>query len=223
MKIFNILLLVMMGAVFAPVVANAQQTHDHSTHTAGANTRAEETSVETPDYIKGDIIYGHVSAPVEIIEYASMTCSHCKAFMDEITTSLKEKLIPEGKVRLIFRNFVRDQLDLAVSVASRCTSNVETSKQLIELYFDKQAAWATAHDPKGAIYAIADLKGVQAKTLDKCLQSREIFEHVVSIAKDGDAKFQIKSTPTVIMNGTKVVFNNYDDLKAQIQAAVAAQ
>lgn len=209
------------GLVY-PVVA--QDGHDHSAHQGQAHSQegALGTSAETPEFIRGDIIYGDSAAPIEIIEYGSMTCPHCKLFMDEIAEYLKENLIPSGKVRLVFRNFVRDQLDLVVSVATRCTSDATLAKGLLESYFDKQVAWATSNDPKTTIFAIAAARGVEADALEKCIQSREMFEHVIGIARDGHEKYQINSTPTVIMNGDKLTFHGYDDLKAQINAAVEA-
>lgn len=210
--------------------AALQDGHDHSAHAGHSHSHQNShqqgeplgTSDVTPDFIRGDIVYGDASAPVEVIEYASLTCPHCKLFMDEVADYLKESLIPEGKVRLIFRNFVRDQLDLAVSVAARCTNDMDTSKALLETYFDKQVAWATANDPKPAIFAIAEARGVNKESLDTCLQSREMFEHVIGIAKEGHEKYQIQGTPTVIMNGEKVKFNSYDELRVQIRAAVEA-
>lgn len=212
----------MVSSLFFPAVA--QDGHDHSTHQGQSHSEegALGTSAETPEFIRGDIVYGDAAAPVEVIEYGSMTCPHCKLFMDEIATYLKESLIPDGKVRLVFRNFVRDQLDLAVSVSARCTNDSDVAKVLLETYFDKQVAWATANDPKPAIFAIAAARGVENDALEKCLQSREMFEHVIGIARDGHEKYQINSTPTVIMNGQKVSFRDYDDLKEKILAAVEA-
>ncbi|MEX0297784.1 MAG: DsbA family protein [Kordiimonas sp.] len=225
-SILKSVLVLALGLTFMPV--SAQDAHDQSSHQGHSHSGqtsqqgALGTSDETPDFTRGDIIYGAMDAPIEIIEYGSLTCPHCKLFMDEVADYLKEDLIPSGKVRLVFRNFVRDQLDLAVSVASRCTSDMELSKDLLESYFDKQVAWATSNDPKTTIFAIAAARGVDEEALDKCLQSREMFEHVIGIAKVGHEKYQIQATPTVIMNGEKVTFKGYDDLRAQINAAVAA-
>ena len=51
----------------------------------------------------GDIVMGDPDAPVEIIEYASMTCGHCAAFHNENLEPLKENYIETGKVYYVFR------------------------------------------------------------------------------------------------------------------------
>jgi protein-disulfide isomerase len=61
---------------------------------------------------EGDIILGSATAPVTIIEYASMTCPHCAHFSTIIFPELQKRHINTGKVRFIFREFPLDPLSL---------------------------------------------------------------------------------------------------------------
>ncbi|WP_163274977.1 thioredoxin domain-containing protein, partial [Enterobacter hormaechei] len=55
------------------------------------------------------------------VEYASLTCGHCAHFHTTILPGLKEKYIDTGKVKLVFREFPLNQLDLAAYIFARCT------------------------------------------------------------------------------------------------------
>ena len=51
----------------------------------------------------GDWAMGKDDAPVTVVEYASMTCSHCAAFHNNTYPELKKRYIDTGKVRYIMQ------------------------------------------------------------------------------------------------------------------------
>ena len=67
-----------------------------------------------------DAWMGSPTAPVTIIEYASMTCTHCAAFHAESWPTLKSKYIDTGKVRFVLREFPLDPLATAAFMLARC-------------------------------------------------------------------------------------------------------
>ena len=60
-----------------------------------------------------DIVEGSAEAPATIIEYASMTCSHCAAFHREVWPELKAKYVDRGKAKFILKEFPLDPLSIA--------------------------------------------------------------------------------------------------------------
>src|SRR5215813_14277748 len=82
---------------------------------AGGRAEAQTFSVLELEAKGGldDIPMGSPTAPVTIIEYASMTCPHCAAFETQVFLKLKEKYIDTGKVRFILREFPLDGLAAA--------------------------------------------------------------------------------------------------------------
>ena len=58
-----------------------------------------------------DFYIGSPDAPVTIIEYASMSCSHCADFHNNTLDDLKSEYIDTGKVRFIFRDFPFADID----------------------------------------------------------------------------------------------------------------
>jgi len=187
---------------------------------ASAQDVAPEATEKTiPEHVHGDIVYGSPDAPVEIIEYASMTCPHCKSFNDTILPFLKEELISTGKVRLVFRNYVLNQADLAVAVLTRCTDDPEKTKALIGSYFEQQGEWLGASQPGVAIQSIANFGGVSFDRIQECGASREIAEHLLEMRQMAVRLYQINSVPTVLINETKVKFKSFEDLRDKIELA----
>ena len=56
-------------------------------------------------------VLGSPDAPVQVIEYASLTCHHCATFHNEVLPQVKKEFIDTGKVRLVYRDFPLDQLE----------------------------------------------------------------------------------------------------------------
>jgi len=68
----------------------------------------------------GEQALGQASAPVTIIEYASMTCPHCAHFHETTYPELKKRYIDTGKVRFIFREFPLDSVAATAFMVARC-------------------------------------------------------------------------------------------------------
>ena len=92
-----------------------------------------------------DLALGKADAPVTIVEYASMTCSHCANFHNKVLPVLKEKYIDTGKVRLIFREFPLDERAALASMMARCAGG-DRALPLISMLFSKQDEWAAVEE-----------------------------------------------------------------------------
>ena len=67
-----------------------------------------------------EMILGDVNAPIEIIEYASMTCPHCANFHSDVYPQLKANYIETGKVKFVFREVYFDKYGMWASMIARC-------------------------------------------------------------------------------------------------------
>ncbi len=65
--------------------------------------RANEISAL--DITDKDFVIGNENAPITIIEYASMSCSHCANFHTNTLPNIKKEYIDTGKVRMVFRDY----------------------------------------------------------------------------------------------------------------------
>ena len=52
-----------------------------------------------------DVNIGNLEAPVQIVEYASLGCIHCKQFHKDVFYDLKKNYIDDGKIGFKFRHF----------------------------------------------------------------------------------------------------------------------
>ncbi len=151
----------------------------------------------------GDITVGDPDAPITIIEYFSMTCSHCADFHNIVLPTLEERWVSTGVVKFIYRNFIRDGIDLMASMVARC-EGPERAMLTTSLFFEKQNQWAFSNDPVGELAALARRAGISRASFDACLQNKELERHLVEMANKGRDEFNIEATPTFFINGEKI-------------------
>jgi protein-disulfide isomerase len=151
-----------------------------------------------------DIWLGNEKAPVTIIEYASMTCSHCAAFHKNTYPAFKAKYIDTGKVRYTLREFPLDPLAAAAFMLARCTpGGTEKRAGLIDVLFDQQRTWAFTDKPLQALTEITRQAGFSQETFESCLKNQELYDGVTKTRDLASQKFGVTSTPTFFINGRK--------------------
>lgn len=165
-----------------------------------------------------DIAVGEANAPVTIVEYASMTCSHCATFHATTYPQLKSKYIDSGKVRYILREFPLDPLAEGAFMLARCGPQ-DKHYPLIEALFQEQKNWAFVQNPVPALFKIAkDKAGFTEQTFEQCLSNQKLLDGVQAMRKRAAEKFGVNSTPTFFING-KIYRGaiTIDELDKQIQ------
>jgi protein-disulfide isomerase len=146
-----------------------------------------------------DKTIGNADAPVTIVEYASMTCSHCATFHVETLPAIKEKYIDTGKARLVFREFPFDPRAEAGFMLARCAG--DNYFPMIDVLFRQQMNWAAAENVKDAMFQLAKLAGFTQESFNACLTDQNLLDQVRAVQKRGAEEFRIDSTPTFIING----------------------
>jgi protein-disulfide isomerase len=147
----------------------------------------------------GDQVQGKDDAPVTIIEYASMTCSHCATFHNETYPTLKSKYIDTGKVRYILREFPLDPLATGAFMLARCAGEGKYYP-LVEALFQKQKDWVV-QKPIEPLMAIAKQAGFTQETFEKCLSNQQMMDGIEAVRLHGAEKLGVNSTPTFFING----------------------
>jgi len=150
-----------------------------------------------------DIVLGDPDAPVTVIEYASMTCSHCASFHTGTLPKLKEQYIDTGKVKFIMREFPLDNLAGAASMLARCVAE-DKFYPFVDMLFEKQSQWARASDPVAELRQVSKLAGFTEERFNQCVTDQEALEYIQQVRADGDQKYDIRATPTIIINGQKL-------------------
>lgn len=154
------------------------------------------------DYSRGDMVLGDPDAPVEVIEYASMTCPHCRRFHEEIYPKLKKEFVDTGKVRFVFREFPLDRYALQASMLARCGGE-QKFFGFIDLLFQQQPNWTSASDPTAALRQIGVLGGISAEAFDACMADESLVDMLLATRLDGHQRMKVSGTPSVYVNGEK--------------------
>jgi protein-disulfide isomerase len=149
-----------------------------------------------------DVFYGSADAPVTIVEFASLTCPHCMRFHTEVMPKLKEGVIGEGKVRLIYRDFPLDGLALRASALARC-GGPERRLAILDLLFESQPVWRNSQDPLTALAQIGKLAGLKEETSRACMEDKGMFDQIIAEAQIGETQHGVRSTPTLIIGETR--------------------
>jgi protein-disulfide isomerase len=145
-----------------------------------------------------DQVLGKADAPVTIVEYASMTCSHCAHFSTTTFPEIKKRYIDTGKVRFILREFPLDPLAAGAFMLARCAGEGKYYP-MVETLFQQQNTWAV-QKPIEPLFALAKQAGFTKDTFDACLKDQKMLDGIEAIRSRGE-KFGVNSTPSFFING----------------------
>jgi protein-disulfide isomerase len=165
----------------------------------------------------GDVALGPADAKVTIVEYASLTCSHCAAFHKETWPELKKRYVDTGKVRFILREFPLDPLAMAGFMLARCDGEGKYYP-ITDLLFDQQRNWAFTEKPLDALRGMMRQAGFSQEKFDTCLKDQKLYDAVNAVKNRGTEQFKVDSTPTFFINGQRHAGNmSIDELEKIIK------
>ncbi|MHA1517908.1 MAG: DsbA family protein [Alphaproteobacteria bacterium] len=150
----------------------------------------------------GEREYGNPRAPVTIIEYASLTCPHCRNFHANVFPKLNRQYIETGKVRYIIREFPIGRTAGMAAMATRCVPKSQYLP-LVEAYLARQREWVSQEVRPDAIYGVAKSSGMSRAAFDKCLSNQTIIDGLNEVKQRG-RKYGVIGTPTLFINGQKL-------------------
>ena len=155
-----------------------------------------------------DFYIGDPNAPVTIIEYASMSCSHCADFHNNTLNEIKEEYVDTGKVKFAFRDFPFNYPALAGSMMMRCVPNNVRYDYMNALY-KLQNKWVSRDitKTKAELYKIMQSGGMQQEEFDSCLANVDLENDILDEVMQAQGEFNIRSTPSFIING-KLISGN---------------
>jgi protein-disulfide isomerase len=150
-----------------------------------------------------DLPLGSPTAPVTIVEYASMTCSHCAAFHETTWPALKAKYVDPGKVQFILREYPLEPLAAAAFMLARC-AGPERRNAIVDLLYTQQKDWAFVEKPLEALAALVKQAGVSQAEFESCLQNQALYDEVNKTHDLATEKFKVNATPTFFVNGLEM-------------------
>ncbi len=146
---------------------------------------------------------GDNSSKIKLIIYESLTCSHCANFHNEVYPELKEEFIDTGLASIEFRNFPLDLAALNASKLAHCKNN--GSSDVLHFLYKNQTKWVKGNN---IIDLNNNLKKIMSENsfslnFENCINNKKIEDFILEERIDGSKKYNIDSTPTLIINEEK--------------------
>jgi protein-disulfide isomerase len=169
-----------------------------------AMAQADPTREELLGPRPNDIVMGDAKAPVTIIEYASLSCSHCADFYKNTVSALKEKEIKEGTVRLVFRHFAGDPFSLNGALLSLCMPQASQDVYIATLLANQQT-WLNTRGDLEPLKTITLQAGLSDEAISACWANKAQKDALLQTRLDAEKVLGVESTPTLFVNGEKLV------------------
>ncbi|WP_088154918.1 DsbA family protein [Inquilinus limosus] len=187
-----------------------------ATFMAGSASAQDSGKAWDPKITDKDYVLGKADAPVTVLEFASFTCPHCAAFTNDVLPQIEKSYIDTGKVKLVFRQFPLNGLDLRAGMMARCAPR-EQYFNIAKVLFAQQQSWALS-DPNAALSALAQIGGMAGLPKDKfdaCLADNSIADGIVNGMQAAQTEYQVNATPTFVVEGEKIEGEaSFDTFKA---------
>ena len=160
------------------------------------------------DITEKDFVIGNEDAKITIIEYASLSCSHCADFHVNTLETLKKEYIDTGKVKMVFRDYPFNYPALLGSMVLKCIPE-NYRYDYMNALFKLQPDWVNKKNKKTIqeLYKIMQSGGMTKDEYDACIYNTELENEILKGVMEAQNQFNIKSTPSFIINGKLIEGN----------------
>lgn len=198
-----------------------------------------DTYTATPE---GGYRMGNPDAPIKLVEYGALSCSHCAEFSEASAAELRDNFVASGRVSFEVRFFMLNALDVPATLLATCSSPeaaLPLAKQFWgwqrEMFTNLQANEAALNTagqlpPEQRFAAIAQAggmdtffasRGVAADQAKACLADTTKATKLVEATNKAGQELGITGTPTFFLNGAKLDTNTWEGVKVLLEKAGA--
>ncbi len=156
------------------------------------------------DLRKTERSLGDPNAKVTVMEFFSLTCTHCAAFARGTMPEVEKDLIAPGKVRFVFHDFPLDQVALTAAMVARYLP-LSQYYPFVSALFASQDRWAFARgiNPTDEIWKLAALAGMGRPTFEQAIADTDLKNWILQQQQADQDRWKIDSTPSFVINGQK--------------------
>ena len=201
-----------------------------------AGKKWTEVVSRTPE---GNYVMGNPDAKVKLIEYGSLTCSHCADFSKE-SSDLENVYVASGQVAFEFRNYMLSAFDMPLSMLTRCsgperyfplTHNVFASQE--DVFKGIQGADQNALKNVEALPAAArpaaiatvtgmdkffKARGMSDAEIKQCFADSKDMEALVKNVNEANGFKEFTGTPGFVLGGKMFMLEPGQPMWAQVKA-----
>lgn len=222
-------------AALLAVPASAQRARRAAPAAAARNWTL--TVVRTPE---GGVRMGNPAAPIKLIEYGSITCSHCAEFSEQGAGPLRDRYIRSGRVSWEYRPYLIFPTDPGIFLLMNCLSPGQYFAAAEQLY-------ATQREWTGRVVALPEAeserlsglppaqkaagliraagldrffrqRGLTAPRINACLNDRAALNRLGAISSRAANELGVEGTPTFFINGRLVGNQDWARLEPMLAA-----
>jgi len=153
--------------------------------------------------LPGDFVMGKTTAPIIMIEYASLSCPHCAHFSNSVLPELEKKYINTGEIRYILRQFPLNPSAMKGAMLLDCVGEQNKDKYytFAKVLFDAQSKWAFDNDYMSGLQTIAEVGGLSKEQFDHCVNNTDREMKVLKAKKLATDELQVPHTPYIFIAG----------------------
>jgi protein-disulfide isomerase len=168
----------------------------------------------------GDMNLGDPKAPVHVVEYLSLSCSHCAMFHIDVFPAFRAKYVDTGRVYYTVRELLTAPAQVAAAgfLMARCNGGGRYFT-ILDQVFRSQSRWS-AGQIKPIFLEIAKANGLTEAQFEACLvdeKANDALSNRIAYATGVD---KVTGTPTFFINGVKLQVAHVPSL-AEMDAAIA--
>lgn len=168
---------------------------------------------------EGDMALGAPEgAKVTVVEYASVTCSGCAAWNEEVWPQFKAKYVDTGKVRYVFREYPTPPADVAVAgfLVARCAGE-DKYFHVIDQIMRSLPEMHSGTPPRDILLRTAREAGLSEAQFQTCVADPEAVAAMEQRIKAAQSA-GVTGTPTFMINGEVVSERSLEDLSQRIDS-----
>ena len=192
---------------------------------------------KTPE---GGYVMGNPAAPIKLVEYGSLTCSHCAEFSEQASAEIRDTFVASGRVSFEFRNFVRDAMDITAAMLTRCGApesffalteqamanqtamfqKVQAGRQCRALTPRLRCPTPSAAVAMGELTGLTEFfaaRGIAKDQANACLANGAEATALAKRTTDDAEKYKIEGTPTFLINGQSIGSLGWAELRTKLQ------
>ena len=206
---------------------------------APAGKSWSETVAVTPE---GGYRMGNPDAPVKLVEYGALSCSHCAEFSETGAAELRDKFVASGRVSWELRFYMLNALDVPATLLATCGSpeaviplseqfwgwqrnmfeNLQKNQPLLQQAESLQPPQSFAAIARaGGMDAFFAARGIAVEQGQSCLANTAKATELVAQRDKATKDEGISGTPTFILNGRKLAGNTWPAVKPELERAGA--
>jgi protein-disulfide isomerase len=186
---------------------------------------------------------GNPNAPIKLLEYGALSCSHCAEFSETGSKELLGTYVASGKVSYELRFFMLNVLDVPSTLLATCGAPEavipladqfwgfqKTMFSNLQAAGEAQMQAAGALPPNQRFAAIAKLggmdtffasRGISAAQGASCLADLNKATALANGTSKATSDLGVSGTPTFFVNGSKLDVNTWPGVKTALDRAGA--